>query len=219
MTKFKPFRALFLATWSVTVACGGLAVDQADDQGESATGAKSATSKGSTPSRAGDDDSAAAPPECEGGDHVYSPNGDGGVAGTMRSRCASVTVDGTKCLLDEEGAGLDLGLAGHGWTVNAMMSCFGGSILTLSGVDDAPYPQTAVRPFLSESSAWFAAGGEASDGGASDGTYSSDPSGSSTIERGPVATNGERTVGVIRGTARVVAENGASRDIEFYFAF
>jgi hypothetical protein len=104
--------------------------------------------------------------------------------------------------------------------VQASAPCFGGAALSIAGVDDAPYPQTAVQPFLAETSAYLFLTNENSDASVQSGSYSSNPAGASTIELGPEVQNDEKVVTTIAGVAEVVsATNGAKRKVQFYFAF
>jgi len=195
------------------VACRGeVALGDAND-----TNQRLAEGSGDTP----DGSQAATAPQCESVQHTQELNGDGGVGSTVRAQCASLVIDGTSCNLDPKDVGLDFGLDGHGWAASADASaCLGGLMLTIQGVDDAPYPQTAVVPFLSEQAAWLAVSAdETDDAGVGDGVYSSSPLGSSTIEQGPVKENGTRTLSVIKGSARVVSSTGRARNVQYYFAF
>lgn len=161
---------------------------------------------------------------CEGTGHIYRNDGDGGAPSTIEARCAAIIVDGTTCAVDPSEVGLSLGLDGHGWTVHASSPCFGGTSLTIAGVDDAPYPQTAVQPFLAETSARLFLTNEGSDASVESGSYSSNPAGSSTIELGPEVEDGEKVVTTVAGVAEVVSEASSSRrenrrKVTFYFAF
>ena len=157
---------------------------------------------------------------CEGNGHIYNLDGDGGAPSSIQARCAAILVDGTTCAVDPSEVALSLGLDGHGWSVHASSPCFDGAALTISGVDDAPYPQTAVQPFLEETSAWLFLTNEGSDASATSGSYSSKPAGSSTIELGPEVKAGEKVVTTIAGVAEVVSEaSAARRKVQFYFAF
>jgi hypothetical protein len=162
-----------------------------------------------------------AAPACESGVHTQELDGDGGAPGTIRAQCATVVIDGATCGIDPADVGLSLGLDGHGWRVNANVDdCFGGAILTISGVDDAAYPQTNVRPFLDETSAWLATNDDSiDDAGVGVGPFSSSPSGSSTIEEGPSASAGALTVGTVKGSANVVSTSGVARNVTFDFSF
>jgi len=158
---------------------------------------------------------------CEGNGLIYRSDGDGGAPGTIEARCAAIIVDGTTCAVDPSEVGLSLGLDGHGWMVHASSSCFGGASLTIAGVDDAPYPQTAVQPFLGETSARLFLTNEGSDASLQSGSYSSNPAGSSTIELGPGVEDGEKVVTTIAGVAEVVSDASPEtrRKVTFYFAF
>lgn len=158
---------------------------------------------------------------CEGAGHIYRADGDGGAPSTIEARCAAIVVEGTTCAVMPSDVGLSLGLDGHGWTVHASAPCFGGAALTISGVDDAPYPQVAVQPFLKETSAWLFLTNEGSDAGLENGSYVSNPSGASTLEIGPENKSGEKVVTTIAGVAEVVSQADASqrRKVQFYFAF
>lgn len=197
-------------------ACGGIVE----------TAGAPATSAESEPSAPAHHDEAAPPPPastppatgCEAHELTQVLDGDGGVAATIQAQCATVTIDGAACPVDPADVGLDLGLDGHGWTVTInRLSCLGGAILTISGVDDAPYPQTAVEPFLSETSVWLAAGGdELDDAGAGEGVYSTKaPGGSSSITRGPVRSGGTRTISAVAGSAHATGAGGRAHDIQF----
>jgi hypothetical protein len=212
----------------LTVACNSATDEETDSSLGAATAAKSDAGKGAKSDagkgdggRSSDASTDSASSGCKGGTHQYSDNGDGGASGSMIALCASVSIDGKECVVDPTNVALDLGLDGHGWTVHANVDdCFGGAILTISGVDDAAYPQTNVRPFLSEASAWLATNDDsADDAGVGVGPFSSSPDGSSRVEQGPLATSGAVTVGVVRGTALVVATGGESRDVVFDFSF
>lgn len=160
-----------------------------------------------------DSESPAAALTCESRGHTQRFDGDGGAPSTIHAQCASVVIDKTACTVNPADVGLSLGLDGHGWAVSASdLSCFGGASLIIQGVDDAPYPQTAVQPFLSEESVWLATRDDSD-------PYSSHPSGFSTIDDGPSKSDGARTIGAVKGSARVVSKSGAARDVTFEFSF
>lgn len=115
---------------------------------------------------------------------------------------ATRTRAGVRATARELEVALSLGLDGRGWTVSVGSPCFGGAALSISGVDDAPYPQTAVRPFLDETSAYLFLTNEDSDSGVTSGRYVSNPSGSSTVEYGPREVDGEKVVKPHRGPRR-----------------
>lgn len=204
---------LLLATSLLSIlvfACAAPADDGGDEQTEGSAQTRSAKLSAAAKDAAG----------CEGADHIYNLDGDGGAPSSIQARCAAIVVDGTTCVVTPSDVALSLGLDGHGWMVQAGASCFGGASLTIAGVDDAPYPQTAVQPFLEETSARLFLTDEGSDAGLENGSYSSRPAGSSTIELGPEAKDGEKIVTTIAGVAEVVSEaNGATRKVQFYFAF
>lgn len=203
---------LLLSLSSLTVACASEPEDTDTTAG--------AASAGSTRDDGKTDKPSGKTTACKSSDeHTQLANGDGGAPSTYVAQCASVTIDGKKCTLAPSDVGLDLGLDGHGWTVSATLEgCFGGAILNVSGVDDAPYPQTKVVPFLSEHGAWLATNEDSTpDAGTSVGAFASDPSGSLRVEQGPSAGS---SVLVVRGTAKVVAANGkTSRSVTFDFGF
>lgn len=207
---------LLLTTSLLSLAVVACSFDEGDTEGapEGSTQAQSAKLSNAAKDAAG----------CKGKGHIYRNDGDGGAPSTMEARCAAIIVDGTMCAVDPSEVALSLGLDGHGWAVQASSPCFGGTLLTISGVDDAPYPQTAVQPFLEETSARLFLTNEGSDASFESGSYSSNPAGSSTIELGPEAEDGEKVVTTVAGVAEVVSEASYTRreyrrKVSFYFAF
>jgi hypothetical protein len=138
---------------------------------------------------------------------------DGGCT-TVRPSCATVTLDGKACPVQRGvGTGLDMGLDGNGWTLEATSDACG-IILDVSGLDDQSYPQSSPTAVLGESRIMLFTG-EAVDGGIS-GAYSSNaPSASVVVESGPVHGSSR----AIKGHAHVVREDGKSHDVTYSLVF
>ena len=202
-----------LASTSVAFACGGLleveanpvpAPDTASD-----SGARSLVTDAATID--------AGPSTCEddGGEHIFDRlDTNDASAVVMIGQCATIDVDGRSCPVDPRNAALSFGLDGHGWQISVHDACDEGALLTVAGVDDKPYPQTSVTTFLDQPSVRLVlTGGDAS---LDDGVYATMPSGSSTIDRGPVAGTG---VSVVAGAAHVTSSDGLAHDVRYTFTF
>lgn len=141
---------------------------------------------------------------------------DAGCEGPPKIVSARVTLDGKACPIDiaYPSSALSLGLDGTGWTATfESPDC--GFILNVSGIDNAPYPQTSLKDKLGISSVQLFTGEDPSgtDAG-TDGTYLNDPDGSVTITSGP----NEGFAGTVRGEAHV--RSGArAHDVTFEMVF